>query len=151
MVLNALGYPKVPVVPTKLDDNRFIQLKVKFDPATGSTVPEEEVLDFQKVIESYREQCGVEFMIKQVKLGAISLASLADDGQHGADIAGSPDNINDAYQAAVVGNDNIAGLEKALDVNLEGLTQEQAEAAIKGKLAEIYAAVQKKEVNNDAE
>ena len=139
-IFNCLGLEVGLVPPVVLDDNALIEVKTEFDPATGSTKPVESALDFQKLIESYKDQCGVEYMIKQVKLGAVQLSALADDGQHSADVSGVPETAADAYQAGLAASAELDGFAKALGVNLSGLSQKDAEALITGKLAEIYAA-----------
>lgn len=149
--LNALGLPVGLVPPTKLDDNDLIQVKTKFDPKTGSTIPVEEKLDFQKLIESYADQAGIDFMIKQVKLGAVPLSALADDGKHSGDISGLSDNIDDAYQAAVVAKSDQNKILAALGLNADA-TPEQIKSAIAG----IYEKAQadksvKEEVKDNAE
>lgn len=150
--LNALGYPKTPIKPSILDDNKYIQLETEFDKETGSTRPVEKALDFQKLIESYADMAGVEYMIKQVKLGAVSLSDLADDGKHGFDVSAAPGDVNDAYQKALYAGSELDKLGKALDLDLGSLDHEAAEKAITDKIAAIYEARNKQvEVKNDAE
>lgn len=150
--VNALGLPVGLIEPTKLEDNDLIQVKTKFDAKTGSTEPVEEKLDFQKLIASYEDQAGIEYMIKQVKLGAVPLSALADDGKHSADVSGVADNIDDAYQNALVAKSDQDKILTAL-----GLDASATPDQIKSALAGIYEKAQadknpkKEEVKDNAE
>ena len=148
---NFLGLAIGVIPPTKANDNDLIQVKTEFDKKTGSTHPVEEKLDFQKMIESYKDEAGIDFMMKQVKLGALSLSSLADDGKHSADISNAPEHVDDAYQRAVVAKSDANKIYAALGVDANA-TPEQ----IKEALAKIYAKAhsepaKKEEVKDNAQ
>lgn len=129
--LNGIDY--VPPEPSKLDERFLVQPKPVLDPATGEThIDCSDKLDLVELIQSYKDQCGIEFMLKQMKLGVVTPESLADDGQHSGD-ASMPLDINDAYRAQLVQ----AEAKKILKDTL-GIKDELTEENIKARLAEIY-------------
>lgn len=127
------GIDYVPPEPSKLDERFLVQAKPVLDPKTGETkIDESDKLDLYELIQSYKDQCGIEFMLKQIKLGIVTPESLADDGQHSGDVSG-PMDINDAYRAQLVQ----AEAKKVLADTL-GIKDELTEEKIKARLAEIY-------------
>lgn len=130
------GFAYVPPEPDKLDERYLVQLKPVLDPKTGNTsVDESDKLDLVELIQSYKDQCGMEFMLKQVKLGVVGIESLADDGKHSGDASG-PLDINDAYRAQL-----IQAEAKRVLADTLGIKDELTEERIKARLAEIYGKV----------
>lgn len=127
------GFAYVPPEPSKLDDKYLVQPKPVLDPETGETkIDGSDKLDLYELTQSYRDQCGLEFMLKQMKLGIVAPESVADDGKHSGD-ASMPLDINDAYRAQLVQNEAKKMLKDTL-----GIKDELTEENIKARLAEIY-------------
>lgn len=123
------------------DKDVLIKLKLDFDPKTGDTKPnEDETIDLVELIQSYRDQCGMEYVQKLLRTGYATPDKFADDGKHGGD-ASLPIDANDAYRLAGQGAVAESKLAKALGIDLENATEEQ----IGARLAEIYAAMNKQE------
>lgn len=132
-VLYFHGFAYVPPEASKLDEKFLVQAKPVLDPKTGETkIDESDKLDLVELIQSYKGQCGIEFMLKQMKLGVVTSESIADDGKHSGDASG-PLDINDAYRAQLVQ----AEAKKILADTL-GIKDELTEENIKARLAEIY-------------
>lgn len=148
---NFLGLAIGVIPASKCDDNKLIQVKTEFDKKTGSTHPVEEALDLTELIQSYKDLAGIDFMIKQVKLGAVPLSALKDDGKHSGDVSKVPEDINDAYQRAVSAKSDQNKILSAL-----GLDDKATPEDIKNALAAIYAKAHpevkevKEEVNENA-
>lgn len=104
---NAFGHI-VPVFekPKKAEDDYhkyLVQLKVKPDlDHPGETIVDtSDKLDLQKLINSYKDDCGFEYMMRQIKSGQATLADFCDDGKHGADVTGIPEYIGDVKSQLV--------------------------------------------------
>lgn len=124
------GFDYVPPAPSKLDERYLVQPKPVLDPTTGEThIDESDKIDLVELAESYKDQCGLEFMLRQMKLGVVTPESLADDGKHSGD-ATYPTDINDAYRALLEENDKKARLAAALGLKVDELTEEKITAAI---------------------
>lgn len=115
---------------------------------TGDTkVNVDDKIDLVELIQSYKDQCGIEFMLNQMKIGVVTPSSICDDGQHSGDASIYPDNAADAYQAALKANEQKKELAKQLGIPVEDLTEEN----IAAKVAEIFGKVDGKteEVKKD--
>lgn len=135
------GFAYKPPKPTVLNERFLVQPKPVLDPKTGETkIDESDKLDLVELIQSYKDQCGVEFMLKQVKIGAIAPESLADDGNHSGD-ASMPLDVNDAYRANLASKVDGAKLADALGLKEDELTEENIRKAIEA----IYAKTAKAE------
>lgn len=131
-----------------LNERFLIQPKPVLVEGTGDTkIDITDKLDLVELAESYKDQCGVEYMLKQIKLGMAVPAQFADDGQHSGDASAFPDNAADAYQAALKANEQKKELAKQLGIPVENLTEEN----IAAKVAEIFGKVDGKtqEVKKD--
>lgn len=120
-------------------EGKFHRYGVELIEGTGNTRPViKETIDMTELINSYKDQCGMEYMLRLVQTGQISMASLRDDGTGSGDFTG-PDNINDAYraaQAAKVLGDQVAkalGIEKYMD-------EKDLDALVAKKVAELMEA-----------
>lgn len=119
----------------------IIKLKLDFDPKTGSTTPnEDEKIDLVPLIQSYKDQCGMEYVQKLLRTGYATPDKFADDGKHGGD-ATLPTDINDASRLARKAASGESKLAKALGIDLEKATEED----IAKRIAEIYGAMNKQE------
>lgn len=120
---------------TGLPKDILIQIKLDFDKKTGSTkVNEDDKLDLYKLIQSYKGQCGVEYIRQLIAKGMLNPAAVADDGQHGGD-ASIPTDPNDLYRASLSGKSSLSVLARELGITLdENTTDEQIAQAIVRKI-----------------
>lgn len=120
-------------------EGKFARYGLELIPDSGNTRPViKETIDMPELINSYKDQCGMEYMLRLVQSGQISMASLRDDGTGSGDFTG-PDNINDAYraaQAAKVQGDQVA---KALGIE-NYMDEKDLDALVAKKVAELMEA-----------
>jgi len=137
----------------------MINLGVKFDPATGSTTPDEsDVIDLVDLIQTYKDQCGVEMAQKLIKTGQALPEDFADDGKHSGDSTlpqfQSPQALANAAvqsQAATKQILDALGLnESAIKLSDDQLTS-IVEKVIAEKFPDIYKHPDTPEVKPDAE
>lgn len=124
----------------------LVQLKVKFDPETGSTtVDESDSIDLDSMIQTYKDQCGVEYVMKLIKMGMANPDKFMDDGKHGGD-ASAPTDINDALALANAGNSVAQQIAKSLGMSIDETTTDQQ---IADRIKAIFDAANqpKQEVN----
>lgn len=78
------------------------QFGLELDKETGSTViVEKDPLDLFELIQSYKDQCGMDFVQKMISRGLASEEDFAAQPIDYGDSSQLADNINDAYQQAV--------------------------------------------------
>lgn len=149
-VLCPLGF----LVPNADETNDFgkdvlIKTKLKFDPETGSTeVDESETIDLVEMIQTYKDQCGVEYVQKLIKMGMATPSQFMDDGRHGGD-ASAPTDINDALALANAGNSAAQQIAKSLGMTIDESTTDQQ---IADRIKAIFDAANapKQEVKDNA-
>lgn len=146
--VNPFGFPSPARCVNKIAEHDvIIKTKLDFDPATGkTTVNQEEKIELYPLIQSYKDQCGMEYVQKLIRTGYATADKFADDGKHGGEVPASTD-INDAYRASMAAKSSSDKLSAALGLDLSTATPEQIQA----KLAEIYQAQQKQPVNESKE
>lgn len=134
-----------------IDFNDFEELGVELDKETGNTnVVVTGHKDLHREIQEFKDDCGFEGMRKLIAQGRALPKDFYDDGLHGQDVAGLPDNVNDAYRAAMESNNKSEKMLKDLGVNIDDLkTQEAIEKAITDAVNKKFAALTK-EVKEDA-
>lgn len=114
--LTPFGTPVRKFKPTrtsKLYKKEIAQFGLELDQVTGSTVVvSKDPLDLDALIQSYKDQCGMEMAQLMIKRGLASPDDFAAAPGDYGDTSTLPDNLNDAYQAAQVAQ------KKAGDVNL---------------------------------
>lgn len=116
-------------------------LKVSFDKETGSTVPDEsERVELQPLIESYKDQCGMEYVQKLIRTGYATPDKFADDGKHGGDASG-PTDVNDAWRLAQAGQSQIRKTAETLGMKIDENTSDME---IAERLKSIFEAAQPK-------
>lgn len=142
--------------PVVLDAHELVQYGVKFDPSTGSTTPDESnIIDVVELIQSYRDQCGMELARRLLKNGMAMPADFADDGKHSGD-ATMPglESAQAAANAAIAAEKNVAAMLDQLGLNQNALTltEEQLSALISKTISEKFPQlIQKQETKPDAE
>lgn len=120
---------------TKLPKDILINVKLDFDPKTGSTkVNEDDKVDLYALIQSWKGQCGVEYIRQLISKGMLNPESVADDGKHGGDASMSID-PNDMYRASLSAKSSLSVLAKELGIELtDKTTDEEIAQAIVRKI-----------------
>lgn len=72
----------------------------------------------QELIESYKNETGLAYALRQINAGRLHPFQLNDNGKKGVDLTRLPDNINEARAAAMASHDSAAKLAKALGVDV---------------------------------
>lgn len=137
------GTPIKPFVPThsgKVYKKEIAQFDLAFDKETGSTyVEQKDPLDLDAQIQSYKDQCGLEFAMLQMKRGLITADQLAAAPGDYGDTSTLPDNLNDAYQAAQAAK-SAAGSLDLTQFKTDADIQAYVEKAVAAQLAAKEAA-----------
>lgn len=138
-----------------LDKKELAQFGLELDKETGSMIiVQKDPIDLDEVIQSYKDQCGMELAQNLIKRGLADPDDFAAKPGDYGDISALPDNLNDAYQASLAAK----GVEKANGLDL-GDIRTQADLqkyvnqliAEKLKAAEVGAPVsQNSEVKDNA-
>lgn len=91
--------------PLVRDCNKMEELALELDKETGNTkVVITGTRDLDKEIQEFKDQTGFEGMRKLIAQGKATPRDFFDDGKHGQDVTGLPDNVHDAYRAAQANN-----------------------------------------------
>lgn len=146
-----------PAAAQVLDARELVQLGVKFDPATGSTTPDESnIIDLVELTQTYKDQCGMELANRLLKNGLATAADFKDDGKHGFD-ATLPglESAQAAANAAIQAEKNVSAMlgQLGLDKNALTLSEEQLSAIISKTISEKFPQLiaQSQETKPDAE
>lgn len=123
--LTPFGTPVRECKPTRSDKiykKEIAQFGLELDQKTGSTVVvSKDPLDLDALIQSYKDQCGMEMAQLMIKRGLASTDDFAAKPGDYGDTSTLPDNLNDAYQAAQVaqkaaGNINLSQFKSDKDI-----------------------------------
>lgn len=133
--------------PAVLEDRYLVNLKVKFDPSTGSTEPDEsDLVDLEELIQSYKDQCGMEAALKAIKTGMKTIDDFKDDGKHSGEVPRELETAQGRANAALDAQAKTAALADKLGVPLNAkLTEDQLTAIISKTINEKYPDMIKKE------
>lgn len=101
----------------------------------------------QALIESYKDETGLAYALRQINAGRLHPFQLNDNGKKGVDLTRVPDNINEARAAAMASHDHAARLAKALGVDV--VDPAHLDKAISEALAKKVKSVTPKEVNEN--
>lgn len=152
--IDFLGHVVREPIAVKADERFIINLKVKFDPETGSTTPDEsDKVDLVDLIQTYKDQCGMELAQRLLRTGQADPSQFADDGKHSGDVPEGYDNPQTLANAALVAKGNADVLAQALGLpdNAATLSDEQLAAIIGKTIMEKYPNLIKKEETPNAE
>lgn len=148
---------RAPAAPVKCDVRQFIQLGVKFDPATGSTSPDESnIIDLVELTQTYKDQCGMELAKRLLKNGMATPEQFQDDGKHSGD-ATLPglESAQAAANAAIAAEKNVEAMlqQLGMDKNVLTLSEDQLSALISKTISEKFPQLiqHKQETKPDAE
>lgn len=95
------------VVRKKIQDKKILKKDLGFIREYGLEVDKEthrtkpvvkNKVDIDKLVQSYKEQCGIEYMLRMVQQGRVDLNDICDDGKHGVDATVIPTFAGDALR-----------------------------------------------------
>lgn len=136
----------------KCDDKFLVKPKLVLDKETGSTkIDVSDKIDTCQMIQSYRDQVGVEAIMRLMAKGQLNPAAVADDGKHGLDISKLPDNINEARDAAIAAQGQKKEIAKIFGLDPKELTAANFEKLINAAVEKKLAEAKQKEVKENAE
>lgn len=141
-----------PVV--RLDFNKRDELGLELDKESGNTnVVITGTHDIDKEIQEFEDSCGMEGMRKLISQGRATPRDFYDDGKHGMDVVGLPDNVNDAYRASLASTSEKDKMLNALGLDGSGdVTEERIAAAVEAYFKNLSSKASTnaiKEVNKD--
>lgn len=98
--------------------NKFIyKYSLEVDEKTHRTTPiVVEKVDICKLVQSYKDECGLEAAMRLIKLGRASPEDFCDDGKHGFDITQVPTFAGDALKQLEPGIKQADTLKKLLGI-----------------------------------
>lgn len=136
LTLRTSGYPTVVLKATKCDEKMMVDLKVKKD-EDGNVVPDESnLIDLDALIQTYKDQCGMEAAKRLLKLGQAQPEDFADDGKSGLDCTVIPESAQDRANAAVAAKAQADAVKQKFGIPTDqDLTQEQFENLIKSYIS----------------
>lgn len=127
-----------------IDFNDVEELGLELDKETGNTkVVVTGHRDIHREIQEFKDDCGFEGMRKLIEQGKATPRDFYDDGKHGQDVADLPDNVNDAFRAAVDSNKKSDAVLQELGVNPKGMSQADVEKAITDAVNRRFDQMQK--------
>lgn len=132
----------------KCDEHYLIQYDYALNKETGVfEVKETGKVDLTEIIQSNKENCGLNLALLNIARGA-DPSVYADDGKHGGDFSGTT-NINEAYQNALNAKEVAKSVAKELGIddyeNCENLDEVIAKAVEKKIAASASAPSEVKE------
>lgn len=138
--------------PIDCTAHMLANLKVTFDPETGSTQPDEsDLIDLDALTQSYADQCGMDLALKAIKQGQKTLDDFRDKGDASGSVPPELMTAQGRANAALAAKANAETLADQLGVP-KGvkLTEDQLTAIISKTISEKYPDIIKKtEVKTD--
>lgn len=134
------GHPLPSVVPYVPAENcKYVyENKMVIDEDTLQPVVAVSQRELDPEIQSCKDECGIAFIMRQVAAGRLSVDAIRDDGQHGYDIEGLPETMNEASmikEAAISQGDKAAA-----DLGLVNLTEADLQKFIQAEIAKAEEA-----------
>lgn len=130
----------------KCDEKDLNVYSLKLGEKGAAKVYVERKEDLDAIIQTYKDQCGLEAMITLLKRGQISATALADDGQHSGD-GTVPTELGEAFLFAQEKKVSGDALLKALGLSSVDVDSPDFEDKVK----QAIIAINKTEVKQDAE
>lgn len=146
-----VGHALPPVVPFVAPENTkwVYETNVVLDEQSLEPRVEISKRDLDKEIQSYKDECGMAFVLRQIAAGRLSITDVADDGKGGADVLGMPETLNQACQLA---QEAIAlGKEEAAKLGLKSFTDEELTAYVNEQIKLAQEAKKAKDANSTNE
>lgn len=136
LTLHTPGFPTVIVKATKCDERMMVDLKVKKD-EDGNVIPDESnLVDLDALIQTYKDQCGMELAKKMLKLGQATPEDFVDDGKGNYDSSAIPETPQARANAAVAAKAQADAVKQKFGIPTDqDLTQEQFENLIKSYIS----------------
>lgn len=122
-------------------------LGLELDKETGNTVVVSTgKRDIHREIQEFKNDCGFEGMKNLIAQGKATPRDFYDDGKHGQDVANLPDNVNDAFRAAMAASQDSGNLFADLGIkpvyNRDGsIDQEATEKALTDAINKKFSTV----------
>lgn len=136
LTLRTPGYPTVILKATKCDERMMVDLKVKKDKDGNVTPDESNLVDLDALIQTYKDQCGMELAKKMLNLGQATPEDFADDGKGSYDSSMIPETPQDRANAAVAAKAQADAVKQKFGIPIDqDLTQEQFENLIKSYIS----------------
>lgn len=129
--------PPVKAYSMGHNDHVILENNLVIDKETLQPVVKETERDLDKEIESYKDECGMEFVLRQIAAGRLSIDQIRDDGKSGQDITGVPETINEASmmkEAAIE-----YGLKEAAKLGLKTFSEKELNDYIQNELKKAQA------------
>lgn len=141
------GHALPPVLPHVGKDSEKVvyENKVVIDKETLQPVVEVSERDLDKEIQSYKDECGIAFVLRQIAAGRLSISSVSDDGKHSGDLVGMPETLNEASMLKVVAEE--AGRKAAAEAGIK-FTEADLQKLIQQEIAKAEAA-KKAQITNE--
>lgn len=136
LTLSTPGYPTVILKATKCDEKMMVDLKVK-KTEEGNIIPDESnLIDLDALIQTYKDQCGMEAAKRLLKTGQAQPEDFADDGKSGFDCTVIPESAQERANAAVAAKAQADAVKEKFGIPTDqDLTQEQFENLIKSYIS----------------
>lgn len=130
----SMGREMHPVQAWKAPDScKFVyEQNVVLDEKTLEPDVDVSKRDLDKEIQSYKDECGMAYVMRQIAAGRLSISDIADDGKSGVDVTGMPETLNDACQAALVAQE--LGKQEAAKLGLKAFTEEELQSYINAEI-----------------
>lgn len=150
--LTPFGTPIREVKPTDCSKKELAQFGLELDKETGSTfVVEKDPLDLDALVQTFKEQCGMELAQLQIKRGLASPDDFAAQPGDYGDTSTLPDNINDAYRASLEAQESGINLSQfKSDADIEAYVKAQVKAQLEAQAKAQAAQTQTTEVKDNA-
>lgn len=94
--------------------------------------------DLDKEIQSYKDECGMAYVLRQIAAGRLSVDSIRDHGDEGLDVVGTPETLNEAHQLNVAIQEQ--GVKAAQDLGMKTYTEAEFQEAVNKAIKEAAAA-----------
>lgn len=124
-------------------DGKLDQIEAVLIEGTGDTVGQVKgQIDVDEFVQSQKDKCGIEVVMRQVRLGVIDPAALADDGKHGGDATLVPQYAGDLLRQQEAAASTAEKISRAYGVDLSKIPADQIEKALTEAIAAKVAASQ---------
>lgn len=136
---------------SKCDDRFMINLKVKVNEDHTVSPDESDKVDLVELIQTYKDQCGMEMAKKLIKIGQAQPGDFADDGKHSVDCTLLPQNPQQAANLAVAAGKQTEALRNQFGLPDTELSGEQLEAMLNAYFSKHPEFIKQPEKAKEAE
>lgn len=136
----SMGREMQPVIPWKAPESgKFVyEQNVILDEKTLEPCVKVSKRDLDKEVQSFKDECGFAYVLRQIAAGRLSLSDVADDGKGSADITGMPETVNEACQAALAAQE--LGKQEAAKLGLKAFTEDELQSFINAEIKKAQEA-----------